>query len=157
MPKVRLTVAQARLAQIDNILGRKADVVAKPFIPGKEHVNSIATAMGAPLEITLEKTGSASRNADVNPSPSNRSVTDDAQKAAAPIHKQGGKADELSGSITVVQSDNVVTAPSQKKRKFQGEEDSAYRALGQRRPKIQEQNESSTKGSAQKRRKIQVR
>jgi hypothetical protein len=158
VPKVRLTPSQARLAQIDKILGKKTDVVAKPITPDKGHAFLIAPLMGDPPEILPEKTRSASGHADVKLTPGSGHVANDARKPAEPIHRQGGKVNELLVSTAHTQKEGIATAPLKKKRKFQGQEDSAYRVSGQQRPKIQEQNEGfPPKAPSQKRRKTQVR
>jgi hypothetical protein len=158
VPKVRLTPSQARLAQIDKILGKKTDVVAKPVTLDKGHAFLIAPLMEAPPEILPEKTRSASGHVDVKLTPGSGHVANDARKPAEPIHKQGGKVNELLVSTAHAQKEGIATAPLQKKRKFLGQEDSAYRVSGQQRSKIQEQNEGSPpKAPSQKRRKTQVR
>jgi hypothetical protein len=158
VPKARLTPSQARLAQIDKILGKKTDVVAKPVTPDKGHAFQTAPLMGAPPEILPEKTRSASGHADGKLTPGSGHVANDARKPAEPIQKHGGKVNELLVSTAHAQKEGITMAPLQKKRKFQGQEDSAYRVSGQQRPKIQEQNEGSPpKAPSQKRRKKQVR
>lgn len=158
VPKVRLTPSQVRLAQIDKILGKKTDVVAKPVTPDKGRAFLIAPLMGAPPDILSEKTRPASSHADVKLTPGSGHVANYARKPVEPIHKQGGKVNELLVSTAHAKKEGIAKAPLQKKRKFQGQEDSGNRVSGERRPKIQEQNEGSPpKAPSQKRRKTQVR
>ncbi len=155
--EVRLTTSQARLAQIDNILGKKRDMVTKVVVPDKGNAVSIAPPMGAPPEIFHEKTRSASRHVDAELISGSGKAENDAPKATEPTHKQGGNANELPIPAARAKSESIGIAARQKKRKFQGPDDSAYRASGQRRSKIREQDEGDYKALGQKRQKIQVR
>lgn len=156
-PKLRRTPSQTRLAQIENILGNKTHAGAKPVIPDRGYAVSIAPPKEAPLEILPEKTTSASGHADPELTPVSIHVENEGRDATGSAHDLGSEANKQPTPTTHAKVESVAKAPRPKKRKIQGEIDTAYRASGQRKPKTETQDKSSYKASGQKRQKIEVR
>jgi hypothetical protein len=156
-PKLWLTPSQARLVQIEIILGKETGAVTERVTPDNAHAVSTALPMGAAPEILPEETRSASRHADAEPTPVSGRIESGDLDATGPTHKLGSEEYKESRPAAHANEKNITTAPQRKKRKIQGEIETAYRASGQRKPKIQIQIESSSKVSGQKRQNIQVR
>jgi hypothetical protein len=156
-PKARLTPSQARLAQIENILGKKTHAAINLVTPNKAYAVSIAPTTGAPPDILSEKTRSASRHADAELTPVSGRIESKTRDGTDLTHKLVREVCKEPTSAAQAQGDNVAIEPCQKKRKIQKQDDTTYRTSGQRRPKTQGQDESSYKAAGQKRRKIQVR
>jgi hypothetical protein len=156
-PKALLTHSQARLAQIENILGKKTDAVAEPITPDRGHTIQIAPPMEASPEILPEKTRSALRHADAKLTAVSGRIESGKRDATGPTHKLGSEAYKQPTPTAHANEGSVAAGPRPKKRKIQGQVDSAYRASGQRIPKIQVQDKNSYKASGPKRQKIEVR
>jgi hypothetical protein len=155
-PKALLTPSQARLAQIENILGKKTDAVAEPITPHR-HTIQIAPPMEASPEILPEKTRSALRHADAKLTPVSGRIEIGERDATGSTHKLGSEAYKQPTPTARANEGSVAAEPRPKKRKIQGQVDSAYRVSGQRIPKIQVQDKHSYKASGQKRQKTEVR
>jgi hypothetical protein len=153
-PKLWLTPSQARLAQIENILGTKTDAVTKP---DRGYAVPIASPMGAPSELLPEKARSASRHVDAELNPVSGRIDSGDRDAIASTHKLGSEAKKQPMLTAHAKEKSVATAPPPKKRKIQGQVDAAYRTSGQKKPKTRGQDESSYKASGQKRQKVEVR
>lgn len=156
-PKALLTPSQARLAQIENILGKKTDAVAEPITPDRGHTIQIVPPMEASPEILPEKTRSALRHADAKLTAVSGCIESGKRDATGPTHKLGSEAYKQPTPTAHANEGSVAAGPRPKKRKIQGQLDSAYRASGQRIPKIQVQDKNSYKASGQKKQKIEVR
>ena len=144
------------MAQIETILGKKTDAVAKPVTPERGYAVSMAPPMGAPPEILPEKTRSASRYPYAELTPVISRIESGERDNTGLTHKLGSEAYKKPTPAAHAKEESVTTAPRPKKRKIQGQIDTAYRASGQR-PQIQVQDESSYRALGQKRQKIQVR
>jgi len=156
-PKLWLTPSQARLAQIENILGTKTDAVTKPVITDRGYAVPIASPMEAPSKLLSEKARYASKHVDAELNPVSGRIESGDRDATASTHKPGSEAKKQLILTVNAKEKSIAIAPPPKKRKVHRQVDAAYRTSGQRKPKTRGQDKSSHKASGQKRQKIEVR